>query len=1091
MTRETVLAAVMERLKEFKATGDLRTVVGQAADAEAAALLDSRTHPTADWEVLCAVGLLHWDRYVALQEMQGREEFKSAVRYLSPVYRLVPTIVPNQVGDFLDEVTTWHNQAVDLLEAADTRDRQAIEEAIALLRRAVDFTSDLDPRIAGYLSTLGTGLVDLHIRTGDLDTLAEAVRIGRQSLEAGMSTGADDPTIALYEFRLGQALHAWHERVDDMAVLDESITLLRDAVAKSSTVDRPGFGFALSGSLQARYERVDDQKALREAIDLGREALEGTPAGHSDRWSSLGSLANALLVSYKRTGQLAALEEAIGLYREAVERTPLGHKGRAATLSAVGIALRVRYDSTGDLSSLDDAIGKLREAVQVAHPGDPAKPGFLTNLNHALVVRYRRVPHEATIEEAIEAGRAAVDTVLHDDPRKPGLLVNLGSALMAQHEQTSDLAPLLEASTVLSEAAARTPDQSPHRGMVLSQLGSVLGTIYQRTGDTHALAEAVRLEREATEVTPGRHPDRAKFLTNLGTALYAQQQHSLPGDTTAGDQATAAFREATHMSIAPPHIRLSAARKWGDLEARANHWEEAAQGLSTAVNLLPRVAARYLWRSDQEHQLSQFPGLVSDAAAAALQANNPERALDLLERGRGVLISQALETRSESTELRDRAPELAAQYELLRQELESDLHAGSPPASESLAEAHGAVDRRHRTALRWDLLMEEIRSRPEPELQNFLLPQGFDALRTVAQAGTVITVNVSDYRSDAITLTSDEIRVVPLPALTRETVATQVENFVRAVDTAQDAKADVEERSDAEERVESVLGWLWDVLAEPVLTDLGLTASPTPDQSWPRIWWSPTGPLNFLPLHAAGHHSRLGEAVPPTVMDRAVSSYTPTLRTLSRARAKQPTDPDMPHLVVAMPHTPGQPDLPEAEEAVNVLTRHYPGKTDPLVGSEATVDHVLYTLPGHVWAHFACHGWSDLNSPSESNLSLHDGNLSVLKLSQLHIEDAELAFLSACSTQHGHPTLADEAIHIASAFQLIGYTHVIGTLWPIGVRTARDITRDVYTTLHSAAEPDATGASSAARALSSAVRRARDKAPRVPTLWASYIHTGP
>ncbi|MBY8844590.1 CHAT domain-containing protein [Streptomyces sp. SP2-10] len=1091
MTRESVLATVMERLKEFSATGNLKAVTGRAADAEAAALLDSRTHPTADWEVLCAVGLLHWDRYVALAERQGRDELTAAVRYLSPVYRQVPSIVPSQIAEFLDEVTTWHNQAVDLLEAAGTHDRHAIEEANLLLRRAVDYTSDLDPRRAGYLSTLSTGLMDLHIRTGDLDVLAEAVSTGRQSLEASTATGADSTTWALYAFRLGQAMHAWHERVDDMDALDESITLLRGAAAKSSAEDRPGRGFALSSALQARHERVGDPEALQEAISLGREALEATPVGHQDRWSSLGGLANALLVSYKDAGRPAVLEEAIGLYREAVKRTPPGHQGRAATLSAVGIALRARYDATGDLASLDDAIDKLREAGQAAHPEDPARPGFLTNLGHALVVRYRRVPHEATIREAVTSGRAAVSAVDDDDPRKPGLLVNLGSALMAWHEQSGDLAPLLEAPTVLSEAVARTPEQSPQRAMVLSQLGSTLRTIYQRTGDTHVLAEAVRLERAAADAAPASHPDRAKLLANLGITLSAQQQHALPGDTTASDQATAAFREATHMSAAPPHIRLSSARAWGDLEARRNHWEEAAQGLSTAVSLLPRVAARHLWRSDQEHQLSRFPGLVSDAAAAALQNNNPERALDLLERGRGVLISQALETRSEVTELRNHAPELAAQYETLRRELESDLHAGAPPTSDSPAQEHGAVDRRYRTSLRWDSLLEEIRSRPEPELHHFLLPHGFDDLRTVARAGPVVTVNVSDYRSDAIALTSDGILAIPLPALTRETVTTQVEDFVRAVDVAQDAQADVVERSDAEERVESVLGWLWDILAEPVLTALGLTTSPAPGQPWPRIWWSPTGPLNFLPLHAAGHHSRLDEGVPPTVMDRVISSYTPTLQTLNRARAQHPIGPNAPHLVVAMPHTPGQPDLPEAGEAVEILSRQYPGTTDPLVGPQATVDQVLNTLPGHAWAHFACHGWSDLNSPSESNLALHDGNLSVLKLSRLHIDDAELAFLSACSTQHGHPTLADEAIHIASAFQLIGYTHVIGTLWPIGVRTAIDLTRDVYTTLHAVAEHDATGAADAARALSSAVRRARDKAPRVPTLWASYIHTGP
>ena len=57
-----------------------------------------------------------------------------------------------------------------------------------------------------------------------------------------------------------------------------------------------------------------------------------------------------------------------------------------------------------------------------------------------------------------------------------------------------------------------------------------------------------------------------------------------------------------------------------------------------------------------------------------------------------------------------------------------------------------------------------------------------------------------------------------------------------------------------------VLDWLWDVIAEPVLTALGHTSAPETGSPWPRVWWCPTGPLTVLPIHAAGHHPRLRTA---------------------------------------------------------------------------------------------------------------------------------------------------------------------------------------------------------------------------------------
>ncbi len=100
-----------------------------------------------------------------------------------------------------------------------------------------------------------------------------------------------------------------------------------------------------------------------------------------------------------------------------------------------------------------------------------------------------------------------------------------------------------------------------------------------------------------------------------------------------------------------------------------------------------------------------------------------------------------------------------------------------------------------------------------------------------------------------------------------------------------------------------------------------------------------------------------------------------------------------------------------------------------------------------------------------------------------------MAYLSACSTARAtNSRLLDEAIHLASAFQMAGFPHVIGTLWEIGDKIAVEIARAFYSTI---TNPDGTiDADHAAEALHHAIRAQRDCQPDSPYLWASHIHAG-
>ena len=73
-------------------------------------------------------------------------------------------------------------------------------------------------------------------------------------------------------------------------------------------------------------------------------------------------------------------------------------------------------------------------------------------------------------------------------------------------------------------------------------------------------------------------------------------------------------------------------------------------------------------------------------------------------------------------------------------------------------------------------------------------------------------------------------------------------------------------------------------------------------------------------------------------------------------------------------------------------------------------------------------------------------------------------------------------VHLASAFQLAGYRHVIGTLWPIGDQPAVDFAELAY--------PAIAAGTDVAAAVRAATRTMRDRYADNPLAWASHVHVG-
>lgn len=437
------------------------------------------------------------------------------------------------------------------------------------------------------------------------------------------------------------------------------------------------------------------------------------------------------------------------------------------------------------------------------------------------------------------------------------------------------------------------------------------------------------------------------------------------------------------------------------------------------------------------------------------------------------------------------------------------------------------IDRRMALAREWDEIVEQVRDLDG--FESFLRPPPLETLLPAAAGGPVVIVNVSRWRCDALIVTPAGVRVRELPGLTLDDATDRASRYLGVLQSAESATSDYrclrQQRqgdrtreaiaelqssarrlsaavSDADVLLTELQRWLWEVIAEPVLDEIGLTsampreateddlaAQEAEEAAWPRLWWCPTGPLTLLPLHTAGYHDERGGTAPRTVLDRVVSSYTPTLRALLEARRSPAgTVPDADRLlVVALEHTPGQPPLDGAADDLDSLARLFPSSHTALVGPAATRAAVLEELPRHRWVHFACHGDQNLTAPSDGALVLFDGRLTIANLST-GLFSGEFAGLAACKTAVGGVNLLDEVITLAAALHYTGYRHVVAALWSVHDTTTSAIFAAVYARL---GRDGGLSAEHAAAALHRAVLAARERHPNAPRQWAPFTHTGP
>ncbi|RSM14908.1 hypothetical protein CEP52_001121 [Fusarium oligoseptatum] len=803
--------------------------------------------------------------------------------------------------------------------------------------------------------------------------------------------------------------------------LDRAVQLSEENVTatRPGTEERIAALGNLNQMLQNRYDHTRNLQDIKRAITVGQEAVEMIPEGWPHTARMLHKLAISLGRRSEQTGNAQDLDRAVDILTETVPQIPQHTRDYVAGLSYLATLLGIRFEQQGDVEDLNASIPYTKRVLKLMGRDDSDRPAQLYNLATRLAERGQYTGAVGDLDDAIDHGQQALSLAPQTHPERTNWLRGLSQFLGMRFRMGTKNLEDIQQAIDLSRQAAETVDRddTQMRAAVANALSNLLKEKYEYDDNVAGLDEAIEVLGQVLQggLSEDR-PERGALEFGLGDVLRAR--YGRTGDATDLEKSREAFQRAWASLNSPLTIRMYAAIKAGEIAA---NWADEKHLKNDTPD--PSVLLRYWTEAstdfdNAQQMLKRFAGLGAHAAAAALNAKkDTSYALQQLELGRGVISGLVLDLRTDLSFLRGEHPGLADQFSRLRNMLDSGHITATLSSKGSSCEA-GAQARRQ-AEKEFTSLLTKIRG--EKGFESFLMPPTVQQLMDAADPDPAVVVNVSSFRCDAFIVEKHRIRLLELPLLSLE-----------------DIQANTKRLKNRPDSLPSVLEWLWSSAVHPILDALGFD-NPLALQadSWPHIWWIPVGPLNSLPLHAAGYHTKhSGE----TALDRVMSSYSSSLKSLLAGRLqKMPQYDSSPinALLVSMKSTPNRSPLRYAELEVNMLEKLCPAlNATPIRPVQHKAD-VLTQLSRCDIFHFAGHGTSNALDPSQSALLLRDWEKSPLTVEDLRNERLQekppfLAYLSACSTGANEVLgLVDEGIHLGYACQLAGFRHIVGTLWTV------------------------------------------------------------
>jgi hypothetical protein len=916
---------------------------------------------------------------------------------------------------------------------------------------------------------------------------------------------------------------------NDKYALNKSLTYPRDAIGmpQRDTAQRILSLRLLSFSLRLKYHEKDATEDLRKSTEHALTALRLGRRENLPEYERavLRELCDAHQSLWRTTHNLGDIEATIDYCKQALElpANP-ADPDNYRDFARLSEAYIVRYESKGQ-----GGIADLDKSIQLLYVAVKSTSYFqvhvdMINLAARLLLRSENIPNAQDMKEALSLCHSALSLISRDHAHYPrALLAQCGIEFQLYKENPSPAAldKCFNNAMKTLNLSAIDPLMKSH---IFRFLSKIEYSRYRSSGKEEDLTRSRVYASQSVDVCPEKSYMRPFCLVRVIGLLFEGQ---FKFQTPVGKRLKVYVSQLLSNPRSTPYHQFDALKVCGMVGIFNKDWATAFDSLSAAIRLFPKISLRVLNRDEQHQILAGFSGLAALAASSALNAHKSHsEALEILEAGRGITSGWMINGRNDISRLRKHDEKLAEKYIQLR----DAITIGSTVENDGSAQwnmvslAFSTEDQRRKDIYELEKIEQQVRD-TIPGLGDFQQAlSAEDMIQLAAEAKVpIVEINAHGLRSDAFIISSTGLLVLELPWET----AVHIEAILKLLYPEERhtlSAPSMQYKTNV--KLEAELNWLYQNVVIKIMDKLKLPASA--GKASQRLIWVTNGLVGLCPFHAAGSTKPKSTA---NTLSHVVSSYIPSLKALKHTRERKFSLKlkDMEVLVVAMSKTTNERDLAAEEEARNIEACFGPPLTKTVkVLRRPSKDEVIRALKRCSVAHFACHGQASLMDPWSSCLLLKDSiepgkpdRLSVRDIESAKHNSAQLAYLSACSTANItlKIPMSDECIHIASIFQLSGFSHVVGTMWEARDRFAVAISQVFYKELaegirrleqrygQGGRDGDGPGPGSGpvsgddciAYALHEAVRVVRDTKkqharwnPQLDILtWAPFIHLGP